>query len=144
MATIKIAGLSAPKSFLARFEGSDTTANIEDGNVSVEITVPGLEGNKGNSILRCSLLERDDMLSEIEEQALGMREMTPAEIVRRTAQWEGEGNERVFCFQTSEAKGSRTHRIPAADVGDFIATLSDRFDAVETQVANLEAEANAE
>ena len=137
MARIKIAGLNAPKSFIARFRGSDVSAEIEDENVNVEITVPGLQGNKGNSILRCSLTNKDDMLSEIEAQMLQARETTPAECVRRSAAWEGEGEDRAFTFRTSELPGSRTHRIPETDVDTFLAALASRFDAVEKQVESL-------
>ncbi len=140
MSRITIAGLSAPRTFLARFKSSDVSAEITDGVTTVEVTVPGLEGNKANSILRTSLGDRHDMLEEIEAQANLERSMTPAECVRRTAQWEGEEGARVFTFRTSLAKGSRTHRVPEKDLPDFMDTLAERFDAVEAQVEALTVE----
>lgn len=136
---IKLTG-AAPQGFMARFKSSDTSAEIDGDAVNVEITVPGLTGNKGNSILRASLDERHDMLDEIAVQAQGKREATPAECVRRTAQWEDTDDGRIFSFQTSLKPGSRTHRVPEADVPSFLATLADRFDAVEAQVEALNEE----
>ena len=129
-----MAVFSASAAEVFALEGAPTEA-------VVELTVPGqlrengTPNNKGNALVLGFPSQLEDMLLELRQQSAGTRQLTPQECVRRSFVWENQGSEeepKIFaCFRASEAKGSRTMRVPREDLGLFI-------DAFRVKVSELE------
>ena len=138
-------------SFTQRFDESSVDVDLTDGVATLEITIPG-KTSKGNAVVRLPT-EQDskyaaaDFIDELYRQVENPRTLTAAEMVRRTFAWEDVVEEsteidndlesdtygqiltvktvtgRLATFRTDPRSGSRTVKVPEADVPATFAAL---------------------
>jgi hypothetical protein len=129
-------------SWIGLFSEALVGQDVAEGTIGVQ--VPGLlrengkPNNKGNVIVAVNTNDVADLMAELRTAP---RELTPAEMVRRTL----EVSEGVVSFKTSADSGSRTVKVPQADWAQFLDSLEDKFeDATDMllEAERLTAEAN--
>ena len=126
------------------FGESEIGLDFSEGTIGVQ--VPGLlkengsRNSKGNVIIVVEPSEASDLMAELRTDP---RDLTPAEMVRRTR----EVSDGVVSFKTSAEPGSRTVKVPEDSWGVFLDAIEEKFEdatAFLREAERLTNEANAE
>ena len=116
---------------------------VDVGENMIGIVVPGMltekggQNNKGNVIVSIDPDDAGDMMAELR---IGIREFTPAEMVRRTISQDADG---TISFKVSNDPGTRAVKVAEEDWLDFLDKMEHKTIVASFNLSEAITESNA-